>query len=162
MDDTDTGPSMRAPAEPENSERAADAGSVGTQLADAKRADKRDVKKDKLRWKNHLGPFFGTLKPGEVDKAKIRRREPDSPRLEAARPHPLLVGAALRRRRIALQADFPSAGRKGWAGTLVHASAHSSPPLGEGTSHLRTFDLDLVPGHAAYVRVAVGAERRVD
>jgi len=30
----------------------------------------RDVKKDKLRWKNHLGPFFGTLKPGEVDKAK--------------------------------------------------------------------------------------------
>src|SRR5262249_56350467 len=32
----------------------------------------RDVKKDKLRWKNHLGPFFGTLKPGEVDKAKIR------------------------------------------------------------------------------------------
>ena len=122
----------------------------------------RDVKKDKLRWKNHLGPFFGTLKPGEVDKAKIRRREPDSPRLEAARPHPLLVGAALRRRRIALQADFPNAERKGWAGTLVHASAHSSPPLGEGTSHLRTFDLDLVPGHAAYVRVAVGAERRVD
>src|SRR5215471_9548455 len=32
----------------------------------------RDVKKDKLRWKNHLAPHFGTLKPGEVDKAKIR------------------------------------------------------------------------------------------
>ena len=32
----------------------------------------RDVKKDKLRWKNHLAPHFGALKPGEVDKAKIR------------------------------------------------------------------------------------------
>jgi integrase len=32
----------------------------------------RDVKKDKLRWKNHLGPFFGPLKPGEIDRAKIR------------------------------------------------------------------------------------------
>ena len=32
----------------------------------------RDVKKDKLRWKNHLCPFFGLLKPGEIDRAKIR------------------------------------------------------------------------------------------
>src|SRR5262249_46837734 len=32
----------------------------------------RDVKKDGLRWKNHLCPFFGSLKPGDLDKAKIR------------------------------------------------------------------------------------------
>lgn len=64
MDDTDTGPSMRAPAEPENSERAADAGSVGTQLADAKRADKPRREEGQTSVAKPPGPVLWNFEAG--------------------------------------------------------------------------------------------------
>src|SRR5262249_26584565 len=58
--------------------------------------------------------------------------------------------------------NLPNARRKGWAASLLHAAAHSSPPPCESAGRLRTFDLDVVPGHTAYLRESVGPSRRVN